>query len=42
MLKNVKILEFRDDIQNHYEKCFELSTNMPSIGLEIPEITLKF
>ena len=39
MFKNVTILEFDDDIQIHHEKCIEINTNMPSIGLEI---ALKF
>ena len=30
-------MEFGDDIQNHYEKCIEISTNMPGIGLEMFE-----
>ena len=38
MFKNVNILEFGDDIQIHHEKCIEISANMTSIGLEIPEI----
>ena len=34
--KNVNILEFGDYIiWNHHEKCIQISTNMPSIGLEI-------
>ena len=41
MFKNVNILEFGDDIQIHHEKCIEISTNMPSIGSEIPEITFE-
>ena len=32
------MLEFGDDIQIHHEKCIEIYTNMPSIGLEIREI----
>ena len=32
-VKNVKIVEFHDHIWNHHEKCFQISTNMPSIGL---------
>ena len=39
--KKVKILEFHDRIWNHNEKCIQLSTNMPSIGLVIPEITYE-
>ena len=38
MFKNVNDLEFGDDIQNQHEKCIEISTNKPSIGLEISEI----
>ena len=41
LVKNVKILEFHDHIWNHHEKCIQQSTNMPSIGLVIPEITLE-
>ena len=40
MFKNVKILEFHDHIWNHHEKCIVISTNMPSIALEIPETAL--
>ena len=42
MFNNVKILEFGDDFQIHHEECIEISTNMPSIGLEIPEIAWIF
>ena len=35
MFKNVEILEFGDYIWTHHEKYFEISTNMPGIGLEI-------
>ena len=35
--KNVKILEF-DNFWNHHEKCIQISTNMPGIGLESCEI----
>ena len=31
--KNVEILKFLDYIRNHLEKCNQISTNMPSIGL---------
>ena len=41
MFKNVNILEFGDDIRIHHEKCIEISTNMPSIGLEISEIAFE-
>ena len=37
-VKNVKIVEFHDHIWNHHEICIQISTNMPSIGLVIPEI----
>ena len=42
MFKNVNCLEFGDVIQNHHEKCIEISTNMASIGSLIPEIALTF
>ena len=40
-VKNVNIVEFhyQSDIQNHDEKYIQISTNMPGIGLVIPEIT---
>ena len=41
MFTNVNILEFGDDIQIHCEKCIDISTNMTSIGLEIPEIAIE-
>ena len=41
MFKNVKILEFSDDIWNQYEKCIQISTNMPGIGSFIGEIHVK-
>ena len=41
-VKNVKIVEFHYHILNHHEKCIKISTNMPSIGLVIREITVKF
>ena len=37
-LKNLKIVEFCDNIWNHHEKCIQISTNMPGIGLEMYEI----
>ena len=40
-VKNVNIVELRYHIQNHHEKCIQTSTNMPSIGLVIPEITCE-
>ena len=39
--KNVSILEFHDHIWNHYEKCIQMSTNMPGIGSWIREIDVK-
>ena len=39
MFKNINILEFSDYIWNHYEKCIQISTNMPGIVLEICEIS---
>ena len=41
IFKNSKIQKFGDDIQIHHEKCIEISTNMPSIGSEIPEIAFE-
>ena len=41
MFKNVKILEFSDDIWNQYEKCIQISTNMPGIGSLVREIQVK-
>ena len=35
--KNTKYLEFGDYIRNHREKCIQISTNMPDIGLDICE-----
>ena len=32
---------FGDYIHNHHEKCIEISTTMPNIGLEIPDITFE-
>ena len=37
--ENVNIVEFNDHIWNRHEKCIQISTNMPSIGLVTPEIT---
>ena len=39
--QNVNIVEFRYYIWNRHEKCIQISTNMPSIGLVIPEITFE-
>ena len=36
-----KIVEFHDHIWNHHDKCIQISTNMPSIGLVVPEITIE-
>ena len=41
IVKNVEIVEFHYHIWNHHEKCIQISTNMPSIGLVIPEITCE-
>ena len=41
LVKNVEIVEFHDHIWNHNEKCIQISTNMSSIGLVIPEITCE-
>ena len=35
------MLECHDLIWNHHKKCIELTTHMPSIGLEIPEIAFE-
>ena len=40
-VKNVNIVEFHDHIWNHRGKCMQISTNMPGIGLVIPEITCE-
>ena len=37
--KHVKIQEFGDNFGNHHEKCIQMSTNMPGIGLDICEIS---
>ena len=39
--KNVNIVEFHDYIWSRHEKCIQISTNMPSIGLVIHEIDLE-
>ena len=41
LVKNVKIPEFHDHIWNHKEKCIQISTNMPGIGLVIHEIDVE-
>ena len=38
MVKNIKIYWMSLLYWNHHEKCTQLSTNMPSIGLVIPNI----
>ena len=40
VVKNVKIMEFHDYIWNHHEKCIQISTNMPGIGLVNREIAV--
>ena len=40
-VKNVKIVEFHNYIWNQREKCIQISTNMPSIGLVISEIAFE-
>ena len=40
-MKNVKILEFGDYIWDHCEKCIQISTDMPNIGLVICEIAFE-
>ena len=42
VVKNVKILKFGDYIWNHHEKRIQISTNTPSIGLVIHEISFEF
>ena len=39
VLKNVNILEFGDFNWNHHEKCIQISTNMPGIGLILEKQT---
>ena len=41
IVKNVKIVESRDNIWNHHEKCIHMSTNMPGIGSLIREIAVE-
>ena len=36
--QKLPLLEFHDHIWNHHEKFIQISTNMPGIGLVIPEI----
>ena len=38
IVKSFDILEFYNRISIHREKCIQISTNMPSIGLIIPEV----
>ena len=40
-VKNVKIVEFHDNIWNHHNKCIQISTNMPGIGSLIREIAVQ-
>ena len=42
IVKNFNILEFYNYIWNPHEKCIQISTSMPSIGLVIPEIAFEF
>ena len=35
-------MEFGDYVCNHHEKCIQISTNMPGIGLEIFVILENF
>ena len=35
------MVELHDHIWNHHKKYIEISTNMPNIGLVIPEITCE-
>ena len=43
LVENVNIMECYDQayIWNHHEKCIQIITNMPSIGLVIPEINCE-
>ena len=34
-------MEFHDHIWNHHDKCFQISTNMPGVGLVICEIAIE-
>ena len=38
---NLNILQFHSHIWNHYEKCIQISPNMPGIGSVIPEIAFE-
>ena len=40
-VKNVKIAECHYHIRNRHNKNIQISTNIPSIGLVIPEITCE-
>ena len=42
IIKIIKIVEFHYYIWIHHEKCFQISTNMPSIGSVNPERDLEF
>ena len=39
--KNLNSFKFDYHIWIHHGKCIQISTNMPSIGLEIPEIGVE-
>ena len=39
--KNKRIIEFHEYIWNHVLKCFQISTNMPSIDLVISDAAFK-
>ena len=41
LVKKCQNCGFHDHIWNHHKKCIQISTNMPSIGLVIPEITCE-
>ena len=40
-VKKCQFVEFHYHIRNHHEKCIQINTNMPSIGLVFPEITYE-
>ena len=35
--QTIRIVEFHDNFWNHHEKCIQISTNVPRIGLVICE-----
>ena len=41
LVKYFKIVEFEDHIWNQHEKPIQISTDMPSIDLVIPEVTCE-